>query len=62
MAHFRANTCESCKHYDGEHYMDGPAICSLHKLLIWPGNRGCRDYKFLPVVGRGYSREEPTEK
>ena len=58
MAHFRTNTCESCKQYDGEHYMDGPALCAVRKILIWPNNKGCPTYRLSQLVGRAYSRTD----
>ena len=58
MGHFKRDTCESCQHYRGEYFMDGPAICAVHKILIWPGNKKCHDYLLSLIIGRAYSRTD----
>ncbi len=55
---FKANTCESCIYYFGEYFMDGPALCALRRILIWPNNKRCDNYRLSKNVGRGYSRED----
>ena len=59
---FKANTCESCIHYRGEYFMDGPALCAVRKILIWPANKRCDHYRLSQLVGRAYSREDLPKK
>lgn len=61
MPHFRNNTCESCKWFDSEFYMEGPGVCVKRKLVVWPTNK-CRDYGQCSYRGRGYSRADDVRE
>ena len=49
----RPKTCDTCKFFQAEHYMDGPGTCEKSRNIVWPTDK-CA--KYVLCDKRGYYR------